>query len=69
MSLNDDNESEKIAANLAEDVCNALDDSNTLHGGTYHNVSLANIDYFTTVLFGSVLCHYIEVGIEITEFR
>jgi len=69
LSLDDSAESEKTAANLAEAVCNALDDAATLHGGTYYDASQAEIEFFEPRMFGSVLCHYIEIGVTVTEFR
>ena len=69
MSFDDSAESEKTAANLAEAVCNALDDAATLHGGSYYDASQAEIEFFEPRMFGSVLCHYVEIGVTVTEFR
>src|SRR4030067_1035171 len=69
LSLDDSAESEKTAANLAEDVCDALDDAAALPGGQYYDASQAEIEIFEPRLFGSVLCHYIEIKVTVTEFR
>ena len=69
MSLNDEKETEKTAANLAETIANALDDSATLHdGSSFYNTEPAQIEIFEARVFGDVLVHYTEIGLVVTEF-
>lgn len=69
LGLEDSLATEKTAAALAETVCNAFDDSTTLHNGaTYYNTSPARL-LFEPRMFGGVLCHYIEIRLTVTEFR
>lgn len=68
--LSDADATEKTAATLAETVCTALDVDTTLCSSTYyqHTDSLARLRVFDTRLFGSVLCHYAEIEVRVTEF-
>lgn len=66
--LSDQDESEKTAAGLVEDIINALDVSDTLHdGGTYYETTLAQCDVFEPRIFGTVLCHYAEIHVVVSE--
>ena len=63
--LNDELVSEKAAAALAEAICDALDADATLHA--YSNDAPAGIREFAYLPFGSVFCHWIEIGLTVTE--
>ncbi len=68
MSLDDSASSEKTFAALAETVVNDLDDDATLHDdSTYLECSPASIDFYGTIVLGSVLCNYAEISITVTE--
>lgn len=71
LGLFDEDGSEKIASKLAETVCNALDNSTELKDKTKYYKSperLASIRAFMTLVFGDLLCHYIEIETNVTEF-
>lgn len=67
MGLNDADATEKTFAALAESVVEALDDDDTLHGGTYLECSPASIDFFGTLMLGGVLCNHAEIRLTVTE--
>lgn len=69
MSLDDSANTEDTMSTLAETICNALDDSTTLHSDTtYYDVAQAEMtmEHRTWI---DVLCHYVEITQRVTEFR
>lgn len=66
MGIDDKNESEKTFAALAEDVCDALDDDDTLHGATYLHASPAIMN-FDPAPFAGILVHAVVIIFEVTE--
>ena len=68
LGWSDADESEKDAQDLGETVCNALDDNATLHSNTYFDCGQAELTKESR-LFGSVLCHYLEIRLPVTEYR
>lgn len=66
---NDADETEKIAAALAETVMNALDLDPTLHNQTtyYGDTPPCSGDVLELRHFGGVLCHYVEISQELQE--
>ncbi len=66
MGISDEDESEKTFAALAEDVCDALDDDDTLHGSTYIHTSTAVLA-FDPSPFAGVLVHAAVISIDIIE--
>jgi len=68
LRLQDSSASEKTASALCEAICDALDAASSLHDGTtYVKTSAASIGVFEHRLYGSVLCHYSEINLEVTE--
>lgn len=68
--LDDENASEKTAIGIAEDVVEALNADNTLHGTAYDASGphpLAELTLFEPRFFGDVLCHYIEITCPVKE--
>lgn len=68
LQVDDSAQSEKTAQDLGETVCNALDDNAVLHSNLYHDCGQASL-LKEVRLFGSVLCHYLEIKMTITEYR
>ena len=66
MGISDKDESEKTFAALAEDVCDALDDDDTLHSSTYIHTSPAVLA-FDPSPFAGVLVHAAVISIDIIE--
>jgi hypothetical protein len=67
MAVDDSVESEKIFAELAEDVCNALDDDETLHAkGGFPNAAPVTMGFDPTP-FAGVLVHAAVIMIEVVE--
>lgn len=69
--LDDSAATEKTAAALAETICNALDDSTTLHGASrsYANATPARLTVWNARVFGSALCHVGEIDFSVWEER
>lgn len=67
LSINDEAETEKDAAALAEDICNKLDRDPTLRGIAYYGRSPATLSVFEPRMFGGVLCHYSEISKVVAE--
>jgi len=64
--LNDGDASEKTAAGIVEDVCEALNSNATLHAmqnatDLWGPVPPARVDVFEARSFAGVLCHYAEI--------
>jgi len=71
LGMSDSDESEKTASVLAEAVCNAIDDDADLSNKNRYYQSpdrLARIRSFVSLVFGDVLCHYVEIETRVTEF-
>jgi len=68
LGLDDSAETEKTFAALVESVMNALDDDTTLHASGAH-VAYSNLESFGHIVFGSVLCHYVEIVQQVAENR
>ena len=71
LGLDDSAATEKTAIALAEDVVEALDDADTIRPPTagFYDAQPAQLRTFELRMFGDVLCHYIEIGIIIQEFK
>lgn len=71
MGWDDSRETEKDFQDLVEDVLDALDDeSTTLHDpADYYDIGPATAPVVEARVFGSVLCHYCEIILTVTEFR
>lgn len=69
MGLDDSAATQKTFATLAEDVVGALDADGDLHGASYHDCGAASLDVFEERLFGSVLCHYAEINLVLSELQ
>lgn len=71
LGLDDSRETEKTFQDLVEDVLDALDDDHTdLHDpADYFHVTPATAPIVEARVFGSVLCHYCEIVLTITEFE
>lgn len=71
LGFDDSRETEKIFQDLVEDVLDALDDDHTnLHDpADYYHITPAIAPVFEPRLFGSVLCHYCEIVLVVTEFE
>lgn len=67
MGVDDSEATEKTFATLAETVCETLDADSTLHSSTYWRVSSADLQAFEPRMFGSVLCHFAQIAITVTE--
>lgn len=67
LGLDDSAASEKTAGALAEAVCDAIDGDATLNGASYYETTPAVIDVFEQRLFGTVLCHYVEIAVSVAE--
>jgi len=69
LSLDDSANTEDTMSTLAEAVCNALDDSATLHDyGTYYDVAEAELT-MEHVTWQDTLCHHVIITQRVTEFR
>jgi hypothetical protein len=66
LQVNDAAESEKAAAALAEELCDALDANAGLHGGDYYDTSAATLALLYRE-FSGVLCHQAQISINVTE--
>lgn len=64
--LDDSAATEKAALAKGIAVVDALDGDDTLHNAQYE-ATLASIERFEPRLFGSVLCHYTEITLSVTE--
>ena len=65
LGLDDSASTEKTMATLAETVADALEDNAALAALAFHDVETSLI--YETRMFGSVLCHYAEIGVEVSE--
>ena len=69
--LDDENESEKAAIALAEDVIEKLESypklGSTLEIGKYTDEGWPRLEAFEPRSYGGVLCHYIEIRFEVWE--
>jgi hypothetical protein len=65
MAINDANESEKTFADIAEDICDALDADSTLHSAGIHATPAAMS--FDPRPFADVLIHAAIINIDVTE--
>lgn len=69
LRLDDSAASEKTFVTLVETIINALDDDSTLHGGSsFYYTGPASAPVVETRTFGSVLCHYCEINVSVTEW-
>ena len=68
MSIDDSAATEKTFAALVEAVLNGLDDSTSIHAATAH-AGYANVTDFGHIIFGDVLCHYVQISQNIGESR
>ena len=61
--------SEKVAIGLVEDVCEALDRSEVLHDEDDYQGQTppATLTTFEPRMFGTILCHYAEITVTVTE--
>lgn len=67
--LDDSAETEKTFAALVEDVCSAIDGDATLNDkDTYYLADYCVVPVFDLRIFGSVLCHYCEIDVNVAEF-
>jgi len=67
MGISDDNSTEKTFSTLAEAVAAAIDADSTLHGSNYITTTPASLDTLEPRWFGSTLCHYAEINVQVTE--
>lgn len=72
LGVSDALETEKTFSTLVETVCNALDNSATLHNGqTYFDTSPASVpilEHRTSNTGGGLLAHYAQIEVTVTEF-
>lgn len=67
MSLNDGDITEKTFAALAEDMCDAIDADTVIHSTPYRDASPAGLIRLEPRTFGSVLCHFAQIAVTVTE--
>ena len=67
LRIDDSAGSEKTAAALAEDMCDAIDANTTIHSSPYRDASPASLEVFGPRDFGGVLCHYARIVVTVTE--
>lgn len=64
--LKDSDASEKVFQDLVETVCDTFRGKPTLNGKA-DDSSPPQVDIFETRMFGTVLCHYVEIRIVVEE--
>lgn len=71
LGLDDSRETEKLFQDLVEDVLDALDDDHVdLHDpADYFHTTPAIVPIVEHRVFGSVLCHYCEIALTVTEYE
>ena len=65
LGLDDSAATEKTMSTLAETVRNTLEDDSSLHALSFYDVECGLL--FEPRMFGSVLCHYAEISLEVAE--
>ena len=68
MGQDDGNASEKTFSALAESVCNALDNAETIRAPTFYYAPEASLSV-DRLMFGSVLCHHALIVQEVQEYQ
>lgn len=61
LGLNDEDATEKTAAELVEDIADELDTDSVLNGSLYFGRFPSAVETFELRNFGGVLCHYAEI--------